>query len=154
DRFVAHIHAAHLPHSVIIDATASDELPRRYGAWLRGGVNIVTPNKKANAGPLDQYRSLHEAVRDSGQYFLYETNVGAGLPIIHTLRNLLDTGDSVIRIEGVLSGTLSYLFNSLDGSRKFSTILRAAHEQGFTEPDPRDDLSGMDVGRKLIILAR
>jgi bifunctional aspartokinase / homoserine dehydrogenase 1 len=153
-RFVEHIHVGHLPHAVIVDATASDDLPRRYDSWLRSGVNIVTPNKKGNAGPLEQFRKLRDALRESGQYFLYETNVGAGLPIIHTLRNLLDTGDTVIRIEGVLSGTLSYIFNSLDGTRPFSAILRAAHQQGFTEPDPRDDLSGMDMARKLIILAR
>jgi aspartokinase/homoserine dehydrogenase 1 len=85
---------------------------------------------------------------------LYETNVGAGLPIIHTLRDLIETGDEIIRIEGVLSGTLSYIFNSLDGTRTFSEIVREAHAQGFTEPDPRDDLSGIDVARKLIILAR
>jgi len=153
-RFVEHIHPGHLPHAVIVDATASAELPRQYESWLKSGLNIVTPNKKGNAGPFNEYQKLHDAVRESGRYFLYETNVGAGLPIIHTLRNLLDTGDTIIRIEGILSGTLSYLFNSLDGTKPFSEIVRAAHQQGFTEPDPRDDLSGMDVARKLIILAR
>ena len=153
-RFVEHIHPGHLPHAVIVDATSSADLPRRYESWLKSGLNIVTPNKKGNAGPLNEYLKLRDAVRKSGRYFLYETNVGAGLPIIHTLRNLLDTGDTIIRIEGVFSGTLSYLFNSLDGTKPFSSIVRAAHDQGFTEPDPRDDLSGMDVARKLIILAR
>jgi len=153
-KFVEHIHPDHLPHAVIIDATASAELPRQYEAWLKSGVNVITPNKKGNAGPLEEYRRLRKAVRESGRYFLYETNVGAGLPIIHTLRTLLDTGDTVIRIEGVLSGTLSYLFNSLDGSQPFSAIVRAAQAKGFTEPDPRDDLSGLDVARKLVILAR
>ena len=153
-RFVEHIHPGHLPHAVIVDATASAELPRQYESWLKSGLNIVTPNKKGNAGPLNEYLKLRDAVRKSGRYFLYETNVGAGLPIIHTLRNLLDTGDTIIRIEGILSGTLSYLFNSLDGTQPFSAIVRAAHQRGFTEPDPRDDLSGMDVARKLIILAR
>jgi len=153
-RFAEHIHPGHLPHAVIVDATASGDLPRQYESWLKGGLNIITPNKKGNAGPLNEYRKLREAMRESGRYFLYETNVGAGLPIIHTLRNLLDTGDTIIRIEGILSGTLSYLFNSLDGRQPFSAIVRAAHDRGFTEPDPRDDLSGMDVARKLIILAR
>ena len=153
-QFVEHIQPGHLPHAVIIDATASADLPRQYESWLRSGLNIVTPNKKGNAGPLNEYLKLRDAVRGSGRYFLYETNVGAGLPIIHTLRNLLDTGDTIIRIEGILSGTLSYLFNSLDCTQPFSAIVRAAHDRGFTEPDPRDDLSGMDVARKLIILAR
>ena len=154
ENFVEHIHARHLPHTVIIDATASDVLPQHYETWLRNGINVVTPNKKGNAGPLAAYRSLRETARRHQRYFLYETNVGAGLPVIHTLRDLLETGDEIIRIEGVLSGTLSYIFNSLDGSRSFSTIVHEAHAQGFTEPDPREDLAGVDVARKLIILAR
>lgn len=154
ERFIEHVHAAHLPHAVIIDATASAELPRHYESWLARGINIITPNKKGNAGPLASYRSLRETARRHQRYFLYETNVGAGLPIIHTLRDLLETGDEIIRIEGVLSGTLSYIFNSFDGTRTFSEIVREAHAQGFTEPDPREDLSGVDVARKLIILAR
>jgi bifunctional aspartokinase / homoserine dehydrogenase 1 len=154
ERFVNHVHAAHLPHAVIIDATASAELPRHYETWIARGINIVTPNKKSNAGPFDSYRSLREVARKHQRYFLYETNVGAGLPIIHTLRDLIETGDEIIKIEGVLSGTLSYIFNSLDGSRTFSEIVREAHSLGYTEPDPREDLSGIDVARKLIILAR
>ncbi|HEX2269187.1 MAG TPA: hypothetical protein VHH35_06620, partial [Pyrinomonadaceae bacterium] len=107
-----------------------------------------------NAGPLDAYRSLRETARKHQRYFLYETNVGAGLPIIQTLRGLVETGDEIIKIEGVLSGTLSYIFNSLDGRRTFSEVVREAHSLGLTEPDPREDLSGVDVARKLIILAR
>jgi aspartokinase/homoserine dehydrogenase 1 len=154
ERFVEHVHAAHLPHAVIIDATASDTLPQCYEGWLARGINIITPNKKGNAGPLAAYRSLRETARTHQRYFLYETNVGAGLPVIHTLRDLLETGDEIVRIEGVLSGTLSYIFNSCDGTRPFSEIVREAHAQGFTEPDPREDLTGLDVARKLIILAR
>ncbi len=154
ERFVEHVHAPHLPHAAIIDITASAELPHHYESWLAKGINIITPNKKANAGPLTSYRSLRETAQRHQRYFLYETNVGAGLPIIHTLRDLLDTGDEIIRIEGVLSGTLSYIFNSFDGRRTFSEIVREAQAQGFTEPDPREDLSGVDVARKLIILAR
>ena len=154
ERFVEHVHASHLPHSVIIDATASDALPRHYDDWLARGINIITPNKKGNAGSLASYRSLRETARRHQRYFLYETNVGAGLPVIHTLRDLLETGDEIVRIEGVLSGTLSYIFNSFDGTKTFAEIVREAHRQGFTEPDPREDLAGVDVARKLIILAR
>jgi aspartokinase/homoserine dehydrogenase 1 len=154
DAFVSHVHAAHLPHTVLIDATASAELPRHYESWLARGINVITPNKKCNAGPMNAYRSLRNAARKHQRYFLYETNVGAGLPIIHTLRDLIETGDEIVKIEGVLSGTLSYIFNSLDGTRTFSEIVREAHALGFTEPDPREDLSGIDVARKLIILAR
>ena len=152
--FVNHVHAPHLPHAVLIDATASAELPERYESWLSRGINIITPNKKSNAGPFASYRSLREVARKYQRYFLYETNVGAGLPIIQTLRGLIETGDEIIKIEGVLSGTLSYIFNSLDGARSFYEIVREAQALGFTEPDPREDLSGVDVARKLIILAR
>jgi bifunctional aspartokinase / homoserine dehydrogenase 1 len=154
EAFVNHVHTGHLPHTVLIDATASAELPRHYERWLARGINIITPNKKSNTEPYASYCSLRETARKYQRYFLYETNVGAGLPIIHTLRNLIETGDEVIKIEGVLSGTLSYIFNSLDGTRTFSEIVREAHALGFTEPDPREDLCGADVARKLIILAR
>jgi aspartokinase/homoserine dehydrogenase 1 len=154
ESFINHVNADHLPHAVLIDATASAELTSHYESWLSRGVNIITPNKKSNAGPLAAYRSLRETARKHQRYFLYETNVGAGLPIIQTLRGLVETGDEIIKIEGVLSGTLSYIFNSLDGRRTFSEVVREAHSLGLTEPDPREDLSGVDVARKLIILAR
>jgi len=154
ETFINHVNAAHLPHAVLIDATASADLTTHYESWLTRGINIITPNKKRNAGPLAAYRSLRETARKHQRYFLYETNVGAGLPIIHTLRGLVETGDEIIKIEGVLSGTLSYIFNSLDGSRTFSEVVQEAHALGLTEPDPREDLSGVDVARKLIILAR
>ncbi|HEX5964490.1 MAG TPA: bifunctional aspartate kinase/homoserine dehydrogenase I [Pyrinomonadaceae bacterium] len=152
--FIKHVNADHLPHAVVIDATASAELTAHYESWLARGINIITPNKKSNAGPLSAYRNLRETARKHQRYFLYETNVGAGLPIIQTLRGLVETGDEVIKIEGVLSGTLSYIFNSLDGDRIFSEVVGEAHSLGLTEPDPREDLSGVDVARKLIILAR
>lgn len=154
ESFINHVNADHLPHAVLIDATASAELTTHYESWLAKGINIITPNKKSNAGPLAAYRSLRETARRHQRYFLYETNVGAGLPIVQTLRGLVETGDEVIKIEGVLSGTLSYIFNSLNGDRTFSEVVREAHSLGLTEPDPREDLSGMDVARKLIILAR
>ncbi|MET0647166.1 MAG: bifunctional aspartate kinase/homoserine dehydrogenase I [Pyrinomonadaceae bacterium] len=154
ERFAEHVLAEHLPHACIIDATSDAGVAARYAEWLDRGINVITPNKKGNTGTLAQYRAVREAARRRGRYFLYETNVGAGLPVIHTLRDLLDTGDEILKIEGVLSGTLSYIFNTFDGAKPFSQVVREAHARGYTEPDPRDDLSGMDVARKLVILAR
>jgi len=152
DRFVDHIQAEHIPHAVLVDATADPRLAERYADWLRRGIHVVTPNKHAGSGPLRRYG---EIMRARGQAdFHYETTVGAGLPILQTLRDLRETGDEILSIEGMLSGTLSYLFNVYDGTRAFSEIVQGAREQGFTEPDPRDDLSGMDVARKLVILGR
>jgi aspartokinase/homoserine dehydrogenase 1 len=153
-KFAEHIHADHLPHAVIIDCSASSDVAARYPAWLGSGIHIVTPNKKANSADLDFYARMHEARRQGGAHYLYEATVGAGLPIIQTLRDLRDTGDEIQRIEGILSGTLAYLFNVWDGSEPFSAIVRAAKAKGYTEPDPRDDLSGIDFARKLIILGR
>jgi aspartokinase/homoserine dehydrogenase 1 len=153
-RFAEHVLAEHLPHACIIDATSDARVAALYERWLDQGINVITPNKKGNTGTLAQYRAVREAARRRGRYFLYETNVGAGLPVIHTLRGLLDTGDEVLKIEGVLSGTLSYIFNTFDGRAPFSQVVREAHARGYTEPDPREDLSGMDVARKLVILAR
>jgi len=154
DKFAAHAQADHIPHTAIIDCTASAEVASRYGDWLARGIHVVTPNKKANSGALPAYRALKEAARAAGTHYLYEATVGAGLPVIHTLRDLRETGDEVIRIEGIFSGTLAYLFNVFDGSESFSSIVLTAKQKGYTEPDPRDDLSGMDVARKLIILGR
>jgi aspartokinase/homoserine dehydrogenase 1 len=114
----------------------------------------VTPNKKANSGSLAYYESLRTARRASGAHYLYEATVGAGLPVIQTLRDLRQTGDEITSIEGIFSGTLAYLFNVYDGTQPFSSIVREAKQRGYTEPDPRDDLSGTDVARKLIILGR
>ncbi len=154
DRFVQHVHADHLPHAIIIDCSSSDEVAARYPEWLARGIHIVTPNKKANSADLDLYMRLREARRQGGAHYLYEATVGAGLPIIQTLRDLRETGDEIWRIEGILSGTLAYLFNVWDGSEPFSQVVRAAKAKGYTEPDPRDDLSGMDFARKMIILGR
>lgn len=143
-----------VPHAAIIDCTASNDIAMRYHDWLSRGIHVITPNKKANSGPLEYHRSLQEAARRADAHYFYETTVGAALPVIQTLRDLVQTGDEVRRIEGVFSGTLSYLFNSFDGSTPFSEIVRAARDKGYTEPDPREDLSGMDVARKVIILAR
>lgn len=154
DRFTVHVNAEHLPHAVMVDCSASGEVAARYGDWFRQGVHVVTPNKKAASGDLAYYDELHAARRQHNARFLYETTVGAALPIIDTLRDLRQTGDDILSIEGIFSGTLAYLFNIYDGSEPFSAIVRQARDSGYTEPDPRDDLSGMDVARKVIILAR
>jgi aspartokinase/homoserine dehydrogenase 1 len=154
EQFYAHLKAAHLPHTVIIDCSASQEVANRYHDWLAAGVHVITPNKKANSGPLPYYRSLEQARRSSGAHYLYHATVGAGLPVIHTLRDLRETGDEIISIEGIFSGTLAYLFNVYDGITPFSAIVSEARQRGYTEPDPRDDLSGTDVARKLTILGR
>ncbi|MEX2495945.1 MAG: bifunctional aspartate kinase/homoserine dehydrogenase I [Woeseia sp.] len=154
ERFEQHVHADHLPHSAIIDCTASEAIAGRYAGWLSRGIHVVTPNKKAFSGNHRYYEEIRSSSRTGRSHCFYETTVGAALPVIRTIRDLVDTGDRVHSIEGILSGTLAYLFNVYDGSRPFSEIVRAANEAGYTEPDPRDDLSGMDVARKLTILAR
>jgi aspartokinase/homoserine dehydrogenase 1 len=152
--FEQHINPDHLPHAVIIDCTAEESIAARYTGWLERGIHVITPNKKAFSGAYTDYKALQDAADVGSSHFFYETTVGAGLPIISTLCDLIYTGDEVRSIRGILSGTLAYLFNVYDGSTPFSEIVRAAKESGYTEPDPRDDLSGMDVARKLTILAR
>lgn len=154
DDFAKYVNESHYPHAVIIDMSASEETTRSYLDWLKAGVNIITANKKAGSGDLQYYNSLQKTARELNRYFLYETTVGAGLPVLRTLRDLIQTGDRLIEIEGILSGTLSYLFNVYDGTKPFSEAVLEAKKLGYTEPDPRDDLSGADVGRKLVILAR
>jgi bifunctional aspartokinase / homoserine dehydrogenase 1 len=144
----------YLPHTVLIDCTADGDVAKHYRDWLAAGIHVITPNKKANSAGLDFYRSLQDAKRASGAHYLYEATVGAGLPVIQTLRDLRETGDEITSIEGIFSGTLAYLFNVYDGTVPFSAIVREAKQRGYTEPDPRDDLSGTDVARKLIILGR
>lgn len=154
DAFAAHVHAAHLPHALIVDCSASDAVAAKYAQWLAAGIHVVTPNKHAGSGDWARYAAIRAAQRSGGGRFLYEATVGAGLPVIQTLRSLLDTGDVLHVVDGMFSGTLAWLFNSYDGSRPFSALVREARALGYTEPDPRDDLSGLDVARKLVILAR
>ena len=154
EAFERHVNPEHLPHAVIIDCTASEHVASRYPGWLADGVHVITPNKRAFSGPYADYRALQDAADQGSSHYFYETTVGAGLPIIDTLCDLIHTGDDVRSVRGIFSGTLAYLFNVYDGSKPFSDIVRAAKESGYTEPDPRDDLSGMDVARKLTILAR
>ncbi len=154
DAFEAHVNSDHLPHAVIIDCTASEFIASKYAGWLSRGIHVITPNKKAFSGDLASYRNLQASADEGSSHYFYETTVGAALPVINTLCDLIYTGDDVHSVRGIFSGTLAYLFNVYDGTRPFSEIVRAAKENGYTEPDPRDDLSGMDVARKLTILAR
>ena len=154
ERFSAHVNPDHLPHAAIVDCTASESISDCYADFFRAGIHVVTPNKRAQSAPHEAYERLHQLRRASGVHLLYETNVGAGLPVIETLRDLIATGDEVLSVEGIFSGTLAYLFNALDADSDFSQVVRQARDAGYTEPDPREDLSGMDVARKLLILAR
>lgn len=154
DVIVSHVSASYFPHAVLIDCTTSDELPTHYIEWIEKGIHIITPNKKAGTASYPEYERLMNTSRRYGKHFLYETTVGAGLPIIGTLKDLIQTGDRVRGVEGIVSGTLAYLFGKYDGTVPFSTLVSNAKDMGFTEPDPRDDLSGMDVARKTVILAR
>jgi aspartokinase/homoserine dehydrogenase 1 len=154
DALAAHLLGAHLPHAVIVDCSASDAVADRYAGWLAAGIHVITPNKHGVAGPLPRRQAIDAACLAGDARLRYEATVGAGLPVIQTLRDLLDTGDELIAVEGILSGTLAWLFNRYDGRQPFSALVREAHALGYTEPDPRDDLSGTDVARKLVILAR
>jgi len=152
--FVRRMKALNLAGSVFIDCTAADEIVEYYEEILSSSISVVTPNKRANSGKYEDYKKLKLAAIQHDVKYLYETNVGAGLPVINTLNDLLSSGDKILKIEAVLSGSVSYIFNNFKGERKFSDVVREAKELGYTEPDPRDDLSGLDVARKILILAR
>jgi aspartokinase/homoserine dehydrogenase 1 len=151
EKFVDDVIAANLPATIFIDCTASNEVSDEYAKLLSHHINVVTPNKRAQSGPYQKLRKIRESNRAS---WLYETSVGAGLPIISTLRDLLNSGDSILTIEAILSGTLGFVCSTCMEGEPFSKVVYRAKELGFTEPDPRDDLNGMDVARKLLILAR
>lgn len=138
----------------LVDCTAAESVVAAYPDFVRANLHIITPNKKANVLPWRNYAALMELLRARQKYFLDEANVGAGLPVMSTIRDLIASGDVIQKVEGIFSGTLSYLFNNLDDRMPFSALVRKAWESGLTEPDPRDDLSGQDVARKLLILAR
>lgn len=137
-----------------IDCTASDTIRKLYPELLSSGISIVTANKKALTGSWQEFVEVSNAAASSAARLLYEATVGAGLPVISTLKDLVATGDKIIKIEAILSGTLSYLFNRLNENTRFSQLVMEAKNLGYTEPDPRDDLNGLDVARKLLILAR
>lgn len=143
-----------LRNSIFVDVTASPDVVATYPALLQRSVSIIACNKIAASSAYEEYRRLKDLAREYGANFFFETNVGAGLPVIHTLNDLLRSGDRIRRIEAVLSGTLNFVFNNYDGSCTFSDVVRQAQDEGYTEPDPRLDLSGTDVARKILILAR
>lgn len=144
----------HLLNPVIVDCTSSQAVADQYADFLSEGFHVVTPNKKANTSSWNYYQQMRAAAAKSRRKFLYDTNVGAGLPVIENLQNLMNAGDELLRFSGILSGSLSYIFGQLDDGMSLSQATTMAREMGFTEPDPRDDLSGTDVARKLLILAR
>ncbi|MEL6732005.1 MAG: bifunctional aspartate kinase/homoserine dehydrogenase I [Bacteroidota bacterium] len=152
--FVAKMIEMNLPNSVFIDNTASEEPIPYYEEILRNAISISTPNKVAVSGPYSRYQALKELADQYSVKFFYEANVGAGLPVLTTLNDLINSGDRILKIEGILSGSLSFIFNSFKAGMSFSEIVKQAQSNGFTEPDPRIDLSGKDVARKLLILAR
>jgi aspartokinase/homoserine dehydrogenase 1 len=154
DKLAAHIRAEHMPHAAIVDCTANDAIADRYASWLSRGIHVVTPNKRAAAGPFSRWSAIKSAVSAHHSLYLGEATVGAGLPVVKTLQDLMLTGDRVKSVDGVLSGTLSFIFNNLEPGASFSAAVREARRLGYTEPDPREDLSGMDFARKLVVLAR
>lgn len=152
--FVSQMQNLNLANSILIDCTANDSVVPFYLTILDSNISITTPNKIANTKDYAFYQNLREISKRKNVKFLYNTNVGSGMPIISTIKDLVSSGDKISKIEGILSGTMSYLFNSFKGDIHFSEILKKAKENGFTEPDPRDDLNGLDVARKLLILIR
>ena len=153
DEFAAHVRGGQGGHALLIDCSASDAVAARYAGWLAAGLHVVTPNKLAGSGALGRWQAIRAACA-AGTRFRYEATVCAGLPVVQTLRDLLDTGDELHAVHGMFSGTLAWLCHRFDGAQPFSALVREAHALGYTEPDPRDDLSGIDVARKLVILAR
>ncbi|ROV61194.1 bifunctional aspartate kinase/homoserine dehydrogenase I [Vibrio ponticus] len=144
----------HIINPVLVDCTSSEVIANQYADFLAAGFHVVTPNKKANTASMSYYHQLRNVARSSRRKLMYETTVGAGLPVIENLQNLISAGDELERFTGILSGSLSYIFGKLDEGMTLSQATNIAKDNGFTEPDPRDDLSGMDVARKLLILAR
>ena len=152
--FVDQMIEMNLPNTIFIDNTASGDVPEFYKQILEESISIVTPNKIATSSSYAHYLDLKNTAKKNNVQFLYETNVGAGLPVISTLQGLINSGDKIEKIEAVVSGSLSYIFNNFDGNAPFSDLVMEAKKLGYTEPDPRDDLSGSDVRRKIIILTR
>jgi aspartokinase/homoserine dehydrogenase 1 len=152
--FVQALLKLNLPNACFCDCTASDIPVQFYESMLSASISVVTPNKRGNSGTLQQYRRLIDLAREMDVPYRYETTVGAGLPVIGTIQDLVASGDEIFKIEAVLSGTISYIFNNLGPGLAFSELVKQAKQLGYTEPDPRDDLSARDIARKAIILAR
>ncbi|WP_070972380.1 bifunctional aspartate kinase/homoserine dehydrogenase I [Vibrio sonorensis] len=153
-RLISLVQRNHIINPVLVDCTSSEVIANQYADFLAAGFHVVTPNKKANTASMAYYHQLRDVARGSRRKLMYETTVGAGLPVIENLQNLISAGDELERFSGILSGSLSYIFGKLDEGMTLSEATEIAKSNGFTEPDPRDDLSGMDVARKLLILAR
>jgi bifunctional aspartokinase / homoserine dehydrogenase 1 len=154
DLFISTMRSFNLPNTIFVDNTASDDVAFRYAEILDSSISISTPNKVACSSELEYYLTLRRIAKKREVGLSYETNVGAGLPVISTLRNLIDSGDEILKIEGVVSGSLSFIFSGLSETSSFSEMVNKAARLGYTEPDPRIDLGGTDVKRKLLILAR
>src|SRR5436190_8239369 len=152
--FATRLATMELTNAALVDCTVGPAIVDAYPAFIDANLHVITPNKWANALPWKRYTALLALLEQRHKHFLFEANVGAGLPVVSTLRDLIASGDEIVRIEGILSGTLSYLFNTFDGRTPFSDLVADAYRTGLTEPDPREDLSGNDVARKLLILAR
>jgi aspartokinase/homoserine dehydrogenase 1 len=153
-KFVDEIIGRNLRNSVFVDITANDIVATVYDQLLQKSISVVACNKVAASSAFINYKKLKDLAREFNSQFLFETNVGAGLPVIATLNDLIHSGDRIHKIEAVLSGTLNFVFNNYDGTRNFSDVVKQAQQEGYTEPDPRLDLSGTDVMRKIMILAR
>jgi aspartokinase/homoserine dehydrogenase 1 len=153
-RFIETMKGFNLPNACFCDCTASDSVASSYKTILESAIPVVTPNKRANSGSYAYYKDITNYSLSRGIPYLYEVTVCAGLPVISTLRDLHLAGDKVQKIEAVLSGTLSYIFNNFDGSKTFSALVMEAKAKGYTEPDPREDLGAKDAARKALILAR
>lgn len=153
-RMIQLVQRHHIINPVIIDCTSDQGIAEQYADFLAAGFHVITPNKKANTASMAYYHQLRQAARSTRRKFMYDTTVGAGLPVIENLQNLMAAGDELERFSGILSGSMSFIFGKLDEGMSFSEATTVARNNGFTEPDPRDDLSGMDVARKLLILAR
>lgn len=152
--FIDRMKALNLPNCVFIDNTASKLPATYYEDIFKSNISIVTCNKIANSGKYEQYKTLRDTAHRHGVDFFYETNVGAGLPIVRVLKDLMLSGDRILKIEAILSGTISYIFNNFKADASFYDVVKQAQELGYTEPDPRDDLGGIDFMRKMLILAR
>ena len=152
--FFEHIKKLNLRNSIFVDNTANENIANEYGRYLAHNIGVVTCNKIACASTLSNYTDLKKTSRRFGTPFLFETNVGAGLPVIDTLNNLIASGDEIIKIQAILSGSLNFVFNKFTPETSFKDIVKSAQTEGYTEPDPKIDLSGVDVARKILILAR
>jgi len=153
-KFIDEIISRNLRNSVFVDITANDKVAMVYDQFLQKSISVVACNKVAASSAYSNYKNLKDLSREFNSQFLFETNVGAGLPVIASLSDLVHSGDRVNKMQAVLSGTLNFVFNNYDGTRLFADVVKQAQDEGYTEPDPRLDLGGTDVMRKILILAR